>query len=101
MARVTTDSFRMAAALAALLVCPAYARTAAARELWASGDGESSVELTTALKASSLFPEASAATSLWRLRFGLDARLGPAVGLEAAYEQRTRTTPGSASGSLS
>jgi hypothetical protein len=100
MARATTGPFRAAGALAALLVCPACARTAAARELWASGDGESSVELQTALKASTLAPEASAATGLWRLRFGLDARLGPAVGFEAAYEQRTRTTPGGASGSL-
>ena len=83
-------------AVVAGLLCPA----AAARELWAADDGERSVELETALKASTLAPADSAALSLWRLRFGLGATLGPSAKIEAAYEHRTRTTPGGTAGGL-
>ncbi len=71
---------------------------AGARELWS--DGERSVALRTSLKASlapskapddpELYPEPESLSSLWRLRFDLEARPDAAVTAGAAYEHRLR-----------
>ncbi len=70
-----------------LLVAPA----ACAREVWSSDDGEQTLDLVSSLKESILFSEDDSATGLWRLRFGLDARLSDRSTMEFAYEQRLRT----------
>jgi len=66
--------------------CPAVAR-----EIWSSEDGEQTLDLVSSLKESYLFSEDESLTGLWRLRFGLDARLSDRSTLEFAYEQHLRT----------
>ncbi len=84
-----------ALAACALALAPAPAEP---RDLWSEGDR--SVVLRTALKASlaparapddpELFPERDSLTSLWRLRLDLEARPDPAITAGAAYENRVR-----------
>ena len=83
------------AAAGVLLAAPA-----AARDLWTQG--ERSLALRTSLKASLLlshapedpllFPERDGAASFWRLRLEPEARLGKAVTVVLAYEQRLRVS---------
>ena len=71
---------------------------AGGRELWSEGDR--SLTLRSSLKASlvpakapddpELFPEPESLTSLWRLRFDLEARPDEALTAAAAYESRVR-----------
>jgi len=85
---------RLASACALALA----AAPAGARELWS--EGERSVVLRTSLKASlapskapddpELYPEPESLTSLWRLRFDLEARPDAAVTAWVAYEHRLR-----------
>ena len=79
-----------------LLVSPA----ACAREVWSTDDGGQTIDLVSSLKESCLFSEDESATGLWRLRFGLDARLSDRSTVEFAYEQRLRTVEDAASEGL-
>jgi len=95
------------AALAPALLIALLARPAAARELWR--DGGRSLELRTTFKVTGtvsrapddtlLYPERLTDESLWRLRLEPIWRPGPAVTVDAAYEQRVSVTP--TSGGLS
>ncbi len=89
---------RTQAWLAAVLMLAAPA--ACAREVWSTEDGEQTIDLVSSLKESILFSEDESATGLWRLRFGLDARLSDPSTVEFAYEQRLRTVEDVASQGL-
>ena len=78
----------VAGAVAVALACG----TASARDLWESDDGDRTVALTTAIKATTVMPESDAATNLWRVRFSLAAN-APSAHAELAYEHRTRSSP--------
>lgn len=71
-----------------------------ARDIWSSEDGERTIDLVSSLKESFLFSEDESLTGLWRLRFGVDARLGHRSTVEFAYEQRLRTVEDAASRGL-
>ncbi len=80
-------------AIIAVAVAAAFAcGRAAARDLWESEDGERTVALTTAIKATTVMPESDESTSLWRLRLGFTAD-APSSHVEVAYEHRTRSQP--------
>jgi len=59
--------------------------------VWSSDDGERTVDLVSSLKESTVITGDDSLTGLWRLRFGLDARLSRRSTVELAYEQRLRT----------
>ncbi len=77
------------AATSLLVLC----LSAEAVEIWSSEDRESSVSLTTSLKASTVDPEGGGSTNLWRFRLDGDATFSEALKLELAYEHRARSIP--------
>jgi hypothetical protein len=89
---------RAARRLASACALALAAAPAGARELWS--EGERSVVLRTSLKGSlapskapddpELYPEPESLTSLWRLRFDLEARPDAAITAGVAYEHRLR-----------
>ncbi len=76
-------------ALSVLLLC----LRAGAVEIWTSDDGERFINLTTALKATTVDPEGGGSTNLWRFRLDADAKLSEQLKLELAYEHRARSVP--------
>jgi hypothetical protein len=73
---------------------------APAREIWSSDDGERTADLVSSLKESTVLSDDDSLVGLWRLRLGLDARLGGRSSVELAYEQRLRTVEEQASRGL-
>ncbi|MBN2309414.1 MAG: hypothetical protein JXR94_10615 [Candidatus Hydrogenedentes bacterium] len=102
---------RNLAAMCIVAAAAAWAPHARAVELWASEQGEQSIDLDTAVKWSSLgayapddprlYPERATGTALFRLRLGLNVQFDDRITSELAYEHRAQLATASGGASAS